>query len=37
MGEKTKELIVQEINEELYMDTSEVTIKNLIYVIRGQQ
>ena len=37
MGEKTKELIVQEINDELYMDTSEVTIKNLIYVIRGQQ
>ena len=37
MGEKTKELVVQEINEELYMDTSEVTIKNLIYVIRGQQ
>lgn len=37
MGEKTKELIIQEINEELYMDTSEVTIKNLIYVIRGQQ
>ena len=36
MSEKTKELIVQEINEELYMDTSEVTIKNLIYVIRGQ-
>lgn len=34
MGEKTKELIIQEINEELYMDTSEVTIKNLIYVIR---
>ena len=37
MSEKTKELVVQEINEELYMDTSEVTIKNLIYVIRGQQ
>ncbi|MBQ8325574.1 MAG: ORF6N domain-containing protein [Lachnospiraceae bacterium] len=37
MSEKTKELIVQEISEELYMDTSEVTIKNLIYVIRGQQ
>ena len=36
MSEKTKELVVQEINEELYMDTSEVTIKNLIYVIRGQ-
>ncbi|MBQ2901291.1 MAG: ORF6N domain-containing protein [Agathobacter sp.] len=37
MGEKTKELIVQEIDEESYIDTSEVTIKNLIYVIRGQQ
>ena len=37
MGEKTKKLIVQEINEESYMDNSEVTIKNLIYVIRGQQ
>ena len=37
MGEKTKELIAQEINEESYMDTSEATIKNLIYVIRGQQ
>ena len=37
MNEKTKQLIIQEINEELYMDTSEVIIKNLIYVIRGQQ
>ena len=35
MNEKKKELIVQEINGESYMETSEVTIKNLIYVIRG--
>ena len=37
MSEKTKELVVQESKTELYMDTNEATIKNLIYVIRGQQ
>ena len=37
MSEKTKELVVQETKTELYMDTNEATIKNLIYVIRGQQ
>ena len=37
MSEKTKELAVQGAKMELNIDTSEVTIKNLIYVIRGQQ
>ena len=37
MSEKTKELAVQEIKAELNMDANEATIKNLIYVIRGQQ
>lgn len=37
MGEKTKELVVQETKTELNMETTEVAIKNLIYVIRGQQ
>ena len=37
MSEKTKELTVQETKTELNIDTSEVTIKNLIYVIREQQ
>lgn len=41
MSEKTKELVVQEAKMELYNDTNvdinEATIKNLIYVIRGQQ
>ena len=37
MSEKTKELVVQETKTELNMETNEVTIKNLIYVIRGQQ
>ena len=37
MSEKTKDLVVQETKTELNMETSEVAIKNLIYVIRGQQ
>ena len=37
MSEKTKELVVQETKTELNMETTEVAIKNLIYVIRGQQ
>ena len=37
MGEKTKELVVQGTKTELEMAISETTIKNLIYVIRGQQ
>ncbi len=37
MSEKTEELVVQEAKTELNMDTNEITIKNLIYVIRGQQ
>lgn len=37
MSEKTKELAVQETKAELNMDANEATIKNLIYVIRGQQ
>ena len=37
MSEKTKELAVQGAKMELNIDTNEVTIKNLIYVIRGQQ
>ena len=37
MSERTKELAVQGAKMELNIDTSEVTIKNLIYVIRGQQ
>ena len=37
MSEKTKELTMQETKTELNIDTSEVTIKNLIYVIREQQ
>lgn len=37
MSEKTKDLVVQETKTKLNMETSEVTIKNLIYVIRGQQ
>ena len=37
MSEKTKELVVQEAKMELYNDINEATIKNLIYVIRGQQ
>ena len=37
MGEKTKELAAQETKTELNMETTEVAIKNLIYVIRGQQ
>lgn len=37
MSEKTKELVVQEAKKELNSDTNETTIKNLIYVIRGQQ
>lgn len=36
MSERTKELAVQGAKMELNIDTSEVTIKNLIYVIRGQ-
>lgn len=37
MSEKTQDLVVQETKTELNMETSEVAIKNLIYVIRGQQ
>lgn len=37
MSEKTKELVVQETKLELNADNNEATIKNLIYVIRGQQ
>ncbi|MBQ9928804.1 MAG: ORF6N domain-containing protein [Lachnospiraceae bacterium] len=37
MSEKKKELVVQETKTELNMETNEATIKNLIYVIRGQQ
>ena len=37
MGEKTKELAVQESKMELNIDINETTIKNLIYVIRGHQ
>ncbi|MBR5596343.1 MAG: ORF6N domain-containing protein [Lachnospiraceae bacterium] len=37
MSEKTKELVVQRTKTELEMAISETTIKNLIYVIRGQQ
>ena len=37
MSEKTKELVVQETKLELNADINEVTIRNLIYVIRGQQ
>ena len=37
MGEKTKELAAQETKTEWNMETTEVAIKNLIYVIRGQQ
>ena len=37
MSEKTKELVVQETKMELNIDINETTIKNLIYVIRGQQ
>lgn len=37
MSEKTKELVVLESKMELNIDTNEATIKNLIYVIRGQQ
>ena len=37
MSEKTKELVVQGTKTELEMAISETTIKNLIYVIRGQQ
>ena len=37
MSERTKEIVVQENNEKSYMETSEEAIKNLIYVIRGQQ
>ena len=37
MSEKTKELVVQETKRELDIDINEATIKNLIYVIRGQQ
>lgn len=37
MSEKTKELVVQETKVELNIDINETTIKNLIYVIRGQQ
>lgn len=37
MSEKTKELVVQETKTELYIDTNEATIKNLIYLIRGRQ
>lgn len=37
MSEKTKELVVQEAKMELNIDINEATIKNLIYVIRGQQ
>ena len=37
MSEKTKDLVVQETKTELNMETGEVAIKNLIYVIRGQQ
>lgn len=37
MNEKTKQLIVQEINGESYMETSEVSIKNLIYAIQWHQ
>ena len=41
MSEKTKELVVQEAKMELNNDTNVdingATIKNLIYVIRGQQ
>ena len=34
MSEKTKELVVQEAKMELNMEPNEVTIKNLIYVIK---
>ena len=37
MSEKTKELVVQGTKTGLEMAISETTIKNLIYVIRGQQ
>lgn len=37
MSEKTKELVVQEAKMELNIDINEATIKNLIYIIRGQQ
>jgi len=37
MAEKTNQLAVQEKKTELKMDINEATIKNLIYVIRGQQ
>ena len=37
MSEKTKELVVQGTKTESEMAISETTIKNLIYVIRGQQ
>lgn len=37
MSEKTKELVVQGTKTELEMAISKTTIKNLIYVIRGQQ
>lgn len=37
MSEKTKELVVQETKLELKADINEATIRNLIYVIRGQQ
>ena len=37
MSEKTKELVVQRTKTELEMAISETTIKNLIYVVRGQQ
>ena len=37
MSEKTKELVAQGTKTELEMAISETTIKNLIYVIRGQQ
>lgn len=37
MSEKTKELVVQETKRELDIDINEATIRNLIYVIRGQQ
>lgn len=37
MSEKTKELVVQETKLELNADINEAIIRNLIYVIRGQQ
>ena len=36
-NEQTKEIVVQENKLLPIMEISEVTIKNLIYVVRGQQ